>query len=561
MQPGATGQAPIPAILFEPDGYLLAGPKLMGRQAAGNGFLRAVVEGLEGETLLAYTPNRNSALACQDFVRGLVPEARVGWLRPDRHDLLRERGGLFTPDPGLGGVAAARLRAGPAAWSLSGVTHTLSSHLAMKVITDLLTAPVMPWDALVCTSQASRSAVGAMLEDQAEYLRWRLGARRVVLPQLPVIPLGVHARDFAPREAGRAAARRQFGLAEGEVTALFAGRLSHHAKAHPLAMFTGLQAAAERTGARVALLLCGQFANAAAREAFLAGAANHAPRVRTIVVDGKDFAAYGAAWSAADIFVSLSDNLQETFGITPVEAMAAGLPVVVTDWDGYRDTVREGETGFRVPCWMPAPGRGEDLAAQHEDGVISYDRYIGYACLEVALDQRVLADRLSALVADPRLRARLGAAGQARVRADYDWAVVFRRYRALWTELAAIRARMAAEAGGDPAPARAPWRQDPYRVFAGFAPRAIGPDTRVRAGEPPAPWARLRADPLFHFAAAFLPSEEEADLLLGLLGRAEGGAMTLAGLSDALGWTPARTAGAVARLAKAGVLHLEDPAG
>ena len=33
-----------------------------------------------------------------------------------------------------------------------------------------------------------------------------------------------------------------------------------------------------------------------------------------------------AAWRAADLFVSLSDNVQETFGLTPVEAM--GVPMV-----------------------------------------------------------------------------------------------------------------------------------------------------------------------------------------------------------------------------------------
>ena len=40
--------------------------------------------------------------------------------------------------------------------------------------------------------------------------------------------------------------------------------------------------------------------------------------------------------------MSLADNIQETFGLTPVEAMAAGLPCVMSDWDGYRDTVRDG---------------------------------------------------------------------------------------------------------------------------------------------------------------------------------------------------------------------------
>ncbi len=30
------------------------------------------------------------------------------------------------------------------------------------------------------------------------------------------------------------------------------------------------------------------------------------------------------AWASADVFCSLSDNIQETFGIVPIEAMAAG---------------------------------------------------------------------------------------------------------------------------------------------------------------------------------------------------------------------------------------------
>jgi glycosyltransferase involved in cell wall biosynthesis len=33
--------------------------------------------------------------------------------------------------------------------------------------------------------------------------------------------------------------------------------------------------------------------------------------------------------------------------------MAAGIPVVVSDWDGYKDTVRDGVDGFRIPTFKP----------------------------------------------------------------------------------------------------------------------------------------------------------------------------------------------------------------
>ena len=40
--------------------------------------------------------------------------------------------------------------------------------------------------------------------------------------------------------------------------------------------------------------------------------------------------------------------MQESFGLAPIEAMAAGLPVIASDWDGLRDTVSP-DVGIRVP--------------------------------------------------------------------------------------------------------------------------------------------------------------------------------------------------------------------
>src|SRR6185437_4529883 len=108
----------------------------------------------------------------------------------------------------------------------------------------------------------------------------------------------------------------------------------------------GLQIAAERSGRRLALIQCGRAPNEPIAEAYTSGAAAFAPSVRLIPVDSRVDADRRNAWAAGDLFVSLSDGIQETFGLTPVEAMAAGLPVVVSDWNGYRDTVRDGVEGF-----------------------------------------------------------------------------------------------------------------------------------------------------------------------------------------------------------------------
>jgi phosphatidylinositol alpha-mannosyltransferase len=89
----------------------------------------------------------------------------------------------------------------------------------------------------------------------------------------------------------------------------------------------------------------------------------------------------------------------ESFGIVLTEAMAAGTPVLASDLDAFRRVLDNGRAGELVP----------------------------------AGDSGALADRLGALLDDPRRRAELAIAGSAAVQA-YDWAhvakAVLRMYQA-----------------------------------------------------------------------------------------------------------------------------------
>jgi phosphoheptose isomerase len=56
-------------------------------------------------------------------------------------------------------------------------------------------------------------------------------------------------------------------------------------------------------------------------------------------------------YSAADVFITTP--LYEPFGITPVEAMACGTPVIGSNVGGIKFTVKDGETGYLVPANDP----------------------------------------------------------------------------------------------------------------------------------------------------------------------------------------------------------------
>lgn len=61
-------------------------------------------------------------------------------------------------------------------------------------------------------------------------------------------------------------------------------------------------------------------------------------------------------YNAADLFVSAGVSIYETFGRSPVEAMACGTPSVVSAFNGFRDTITP-STGFLVPT-VRKNGRG-----------------------------------------------------------------------------------------------------------------------------------------------------------------------------------------------------------
>ena len=300
---------------------------------------------------------------------------------------------LHLPAPLDSRHAWARQSMGAAAFSLSGVTHTLCAAEAIRQLCDLVTAPFESHDALICTSSAVARMVRSVTDDFASYLRDRHGGSPGINVRLETIPLGVDVDRFRPATpAERADWRSRLRVEEDEVAVLFVGRLAHHAKAHPFPMFRGVALAAESTGRRIHLLVSGWAPNREILDAFLDGARAFAPGVKVTFVDGMDPEARFGVWRAADLAVSLVDNLQETFGLVVVEAMACGLPVVASDWDGYRDLVDPGVTGLLVPTTMVA-GASAGSTARLLFGAIDYDHFLAETSQTISVDVASLRRR------------------------------------------------------------------------------------------------------------------------------------------------------------------------
>jgi starch synthase len=511
------------AIDYYPSTYATASPNLMGINSANEGLLDAFLKYAEVDTYYCHVRNDGEF---RDFRARLerlgLGDRRCVSLRNGDAAGLKRAGALFHPAPGFGPLAWVRRHASCRAYSLTGVTHTTATDRVMDSIGNLLIAPIQPWDAVICTSRVVRRTYDRVLADWCDYLGQRFGARPEPKVQLPVIPLGVDTGALAGtperRAAGRAL-RQRLGAGPEDLVVLWVGRLNALAKSHPIPGYLALERLAQRLqGRKVFYLQAGWFDNDAVGQAFRQAARDFAPSVAHAFVDGREPDIRRHVWFAADLFLSLSDNIQETFGLTPIEAMAAELPVVVSDWDGYRDTVRDGVDGFRVPTWMPEDGHGEDLAREFAAGNLAYNVYTGTACQAIAVDLDRCTEALATLAEDPELRARMGASGRERAVSVFDWRHVIAAYQNLWGELALIRDdadKLAPRRPGAPA---FPLRADPFRVFESYPTHTLTDATQVSRSERPA--ARLddlRNSPLTAYALKFLADPATCAALLARL--------------------------------------------
>lgn len=325
---------------------------------------------------------------------------------------------------------AIRRRAG-GQYPITLTHHSLSyKHLVQETYLPLLLQRPLPSDAICCSSVAARDALAKILEYVAASFEDAYGVDLRYQGRLEVVPLGVDTMRYRPLE--QAKCRVGLGIPEDAFVLLWAGRLSAIDKADLLPLLRVLSSLKRANPGRRLLLLCAGSEYAAERyaETLISFAAALELRENLQILCGRR-ALVAELYGCADVFVAPVDSIQESFGLTPLEAMACGLPQVVSDWNGYRDTVVDGVTGFRIPTLWGS------CASDFVDNWFLYDDAFEHAALgqSVAVELDALELRLQQLIDSPALRQAMRVASRQRAVEHFDWTVVLARHERLWHEL------------------------------------------------------------------------------------------------------------------------------
>ncbi len=507
------------AIYLNPEAYNTGGYALMGRHSAGESFLRGYIRYSTAEKFTFWNVAGVPVEKMNAFIAKIEKTDKpITWLQRSDRNGLREPGVAYIPTPNLPRQAWWRQTFGQASYGLCGITHTTASHDIADMIGILLVAPVDPWDALICTSAAVRAATESQIAATADYLQHRLGATKRNQPLIETIPLGINTDEFKFSAQERAKWRRELDIPEDAFVALYVGRFNVQAKMNPVPMALAMELAAKQTGRPLYWIMSGWAADENYGEKYHADTRAACPSIHYRIVDGRRPETRFTIWSAADFFLSLSDNIQETFGLTPLEAMAAGLPCVVSDWDGYRESVRDGLDGFRIPTRAPRPGTGRDFSYRYSQGWDNYSTYAGASSQFVAVDVEAAAEAIARLANDPDLSRKMGDAAQQFARSTLDWRALIPRYEALWAEQ--NRRRLAAMAEGSaPTVPEDPWRTDPFKTFAGYATEHLRPSTLVSLtpGVPPGEVQARLSIPAVSYTRSFLPNAQEIQAIYDVI--------------------------------------------
>lgn len=451
---------------------------------------------------------------------------------------------LFRGGPHLSKYVPLRASHNRFEWPICGVTHGVGDpyDLSRYVFSSFLS--LEPYDAIICTSDAVHRAFVALHDGLRRCSSLTLSGYEPRFIETPHLPLGVTEEGTAFND--KEEARRLLGIPPSEFVLLYFGRLAVENKCdfHPLiASFATCSSLPKGSVLLLGGHDLGHRASAGLRQ-FSARIGGHS----VLVFPNPKNTERRLLLSAADAFVSLSDTTLEAFGLTVVEAMLAGLPVLASAWNGYKELVRHGTDGFLIPTALP-----EDTRPYNPIGSMADIRAI--LSQSVVINMHDFQEYCTVLARNKPLRLELGAAARKRAEEMYGWRNLVPRYEAQWRH-------QLAEGAAHQRGRRTCGREDASfidyaSVFAHYASGQWGDTMIVRCGDlEPRIEHLFREGSLFSDAGVSFRSDLDCFIVEDLRSRGTAtiGDLTRSCRSQGQGWSELLVRAQVGRLLKYGVL-------
>jgi len=337
---------------------------------------------------------------------------------------------FFQASPFITDLVNLRSRFANCVFPVCGYTHTISyPYLLKEIMVANYFSQATSFDSLICSSEAARLALKKIDLLLRKRMQLEFGLQLKRRYRLDCLPLGIEADDYGV--IGRFKARRDLGIHFKKTVILYFGRFSRYDKMVLEPLLPVYKKILQKKKDVLFIFAGSSFQDRYGIE--LKKIAKGLGLLKDIhFYFNPSEAKKKTLYAASDIFVSPSDNIQESFGLTLLEAMASGLAVLASDWNGYRDIISHGRDGFLIPTlWADCL----DGISSTSDIFNKWQRDHFLLAHSVCVDMQKMRNYLEILINNKVLRATLASAAQKKIKEIYNWKALIPRYERLWKDL------------------------------------------------------------------------------------------------------------------------------
>ena len=253
-----------------------------------------------------------------------------------------------------------------------GITHSLSYLRFTESFIKILLARPNKQDSILCTSDSAISVVANIFNEVKKSLK-----EDIKEPSSSLFPLPFDLENF------------ELKAKKGPLKALYLGRLDWQTKADLLI----LKKIIPKLESEISFVVAG---GADSEEYISLLKAELEPLGVEILLNISEEEKHSLL-QESHFLVSPSDNYQETYGLSVIEAMLYGLIPIISDFNGYRNFIENGQNGFLIPS-LAAP-LNEEL--QQLKPLVSEASYHGWLAGAVSFDPKSFAEKLNFLIQNP----------------------------------------------------------------------------------------------------------------------------------------------------------------
>jgi len=404
---------------------------LMGRFVANNEFIKALFDYSDFDEYHFYVFNdyfrritveffeKESSAVNKNIRVFLKKELPINLKNIDY--FVFHQGGWYGDNPALLNL---RDKYAKSYFPVTGIIHSINDFNTLQQSIKYISAGPKEFDSIVSTSTAGKKALLNYFREAEKNIS------REYSSNVDIIPLA-YPNDFDKvKIISKQDARAQLKIEKDRFTIIYLGRLSLSTKLDLANMLFSLKDFVNSKN--INLILAGGASKSDINNLESVINAINFPKDKLKVFYNFHHTLKSVLYLASDIFISPVDNLQETFGITVPEAKFFGTIPIVSDWNGYKDTVNDGVDGYKIPTYSFSDD-GFSLDEMYEL-IGLYDYHYTFS-QTVYINYNIMIEKIETLMIDDKLRKKMSMNARGHSRKFYSWKTVMKQYVELWDKL------------------------------------------------------------------------------------------------------------------------------